>query len=943
MKKSLFYWMFLSMSAVFAAVPEFLVVSNNPSRLEKMAEQEIKIFYEKLYSKQLKTIAEKDAAGKSVIYLGNTAAARKNGFEQSKFAKEEWMLKSVDDDLIIAGGIPAGTIYGVYEWAERLGVVFAAPDETYFPSKPAFPNFNEKRKPAVAGRLIWDSIYGPMKASKVPEKSIEAYRLWILRNRINGQPSNDLKAYYCGDYYNLSTYPYHNLCWYVNPKKYFKDHPEYFMMDAFGKRQRPRSMSVNGGLCMSNPKVAEITIESLRNFIKRDRAAYPKGEHPVVYDISELDATPTTCLCPECRKISEAGGSDRDLVFFYINRVAREIRKEYPDVIIRTSTRVRKPGKIKPEKNVFVRVAHSFSSINPFYPYDPAQTVGSRNEEKQRIFDMWVKAVDSLQMWDYWNLGNNYFTPPRIETVFDAIQPDLKYFIKNKIVCIFYEASLDSASPQNFMMLNYFTAQHLMVNPDMDAEKLADDFLKAYYGPCYPVAKKYFNLIRKGVKESKQTSATSMSVGHWKYVTPEFLVNMYQDLHKAERALPANDRFAKRIRHEIITPIWYALANWHNYGKEFKKINITHEQLVKECRTLINEYMCRYGATDLKKILPKYQKRFERAVRIFPRPAKFKNVPEADFRMITGHSFRGVGNLHSFIVNDAESEVGRANIVRNPQIAFHGVNKRLPGKHKFYSTEFVLNGYPDSVGTILKQVAQDEKYHWYRLPGNIELRDKTTFWGHGWSFQARPNYWYTLTDGNPLDNLWSQVWMSAKFTGPAYVPGSTKPNAIYVDRVVIVRNVKDNEFKKIPAYSVKTFKEGKLPADWNGKASVVSTAKSKALKLTGNVSVRGPKFNCTKDDVIIVKTRSKGTGTVMLALYGKDGKIFRRKAVNTVDNFLQNVHVFQVSDMRGSSNVQQAAVVVSNGKGELQLEDFEVEIAEKFNCDFKNDGKEVNP
>ena len=98
----------VSCIALFAAVPEFLVVSDAPSRLEKIAESEIQLFYSQMYGKELKKINEKDATGKSVIFLGNTAAAKKIGIDQSKCGKEEWVLKTVGDDLIISGGIPAG-------------------------------------------------------------------------------------------------------------------------------------------------------------------------------------------------------------------------------------------------------------------------------------------------------------------------------------------------------------------------------------------------------------------------------------------------------------------------------------------------------------------------------------------------------------------------------------------------------------------------------------------------------------------------------------------------------------------------------------------------------------------------------------------------------------------------------------------------------------------
>ena len=117
-----------------AAVPEYLVVGGELSKLEKIAVEELQLFYRKIYKRELKTIPASQTAGKSVIYLGNTPFAGKNGIDCQKAADEEWILKTVGDDLIVAGGRPAGTLYGVYELLERLGVVFAAPDETFIPA-----------------------------------------------------------------------------------------------------------------------------------------------------------------------------------------------------------------------------------------------------------------------------------------------------------------------------------------------------------------------------------------------------------------------------------------------------------------------------------------------------------------------------------------------------------------------------------------------------------------------------------------------------------------------------------------------------------------------------------------------------------------------------------------------------------------------------------------
>ena len=163
MKKILCLAGMLLTAAVSAVVPEYLVVGENPIRLEKMAEKELCSFYREIYGKDLKKISENEAAGKSVIYLGDTAFARKNGFKAGSepAVQEQWVLKTVDDDLIIAGGRPAGTLYGVYSLLESLGTYFLAPDETVIPkNQPDFPVFDEKKSPAFVGRVIFDGIPG---------------------------------------------------------------------------------------------------------------------------------------------------------------------------------------------------------------------------------------------------------------------------------------------------------------------------------------------------------------------------------------------------------------------------------------------------------------------------------------------------------------------------------------------------------------------------------------------------------------------------------------------------------------------------------------------------------------------------------------------------------------------------------------------------------------
>ena len=157
-----------------------------------------------------------------------------------------------------------------------------------------------------------------------------------------------------------------------------------------------------------------------------------------------------------------------------------------------------------------IQLADAFSFSNPFHPLE-----SSANKEQYKYFQDWIDSGANIMIWDYWNLRGIYFDPPRIETVFNSIKPDLNFFHKNKMRSIFIQTEIDEIRPQNFMMLNFFVGSRLMVNRKADVEEAANTFIRNYYGPAHNVMAKYFKLIREGVAKDFQP-ANSATVGHWK-------------------------------------------------------------------------------------------------------------------------------------------------------------------------------------------------------------------------------------------------------------------------------------------------------------------------------------------------------------------------------------------------------------------------------------------
>ena len=765
-----------------------IALPDKPAGFDRDAADDLSSYLGKMTGAKFAVVPEsKIPAGKNVIYVGQTDFARKQNVRFDQLSAEEWVIKTAGKNLILSGGKPIGSFYAVWTLLNKFGCYCLTWDQDAIPNCKSLKREikPEQKKPAFNGRFIYNR-YPPIlgKHTKASDEVIQAYAKWKLRSGQNGK-HNPLDSQWVYSAHYISRHPNnHSLSLYVDPKL-FKEHPEYFSMNEAGKRFPPRSFTHGGGLCMSNPKVAEVTLESLRRIIREDRERLPREKWPTIYDISELDAISYICKCPNCLAIIKEEGAQSGLLLRYVNAVAREIRKEYPDVIIRTAcygfSTGTPPKKVRPESNVLVRLHDKYSISDPFQPLSHPL-----NADRLPYFEEWRKISQKIMVGDYWNLNCK---EPHPDTVFDAMVSDLRYFRKLKATDIFIEAERNPHTPQSFIDLCYFSASQLMMDTEQDAEKLADVYIRYYFGPAAVPMRKLFDEIRNGMKQQK-TRQTSREITHWTYLTPEFMVRNYIDLKKLAGSLPKDSVYRKRVNAERLPFIWYTLVRRESYRKAFRERGINVDDLVPEWRALVDEYVRRYPCQR-----PYEQSGFEAAFAQIepgvPRPAKFKSIPAENFRLVAWPHFRGNSTYCAAVVDDPDSVAGKALKSAYPDPVFHGVDKRLPGR-SIKTTQFTWKNQKQSgaVNLLLKKVPQDEKYHWYRFPGKLELKDNpSAFSGHGDGLYAYTGHLYDFVGGEAA-NTWT-AWFSAKFTGPAYVKGSKKENAIYIDMLVLTRD----EFK----------------------------------------------------------------------------------------------------------------------------------------------------
>ena len=787
-KLSLLLIFIFAFSTVFA---DIIVVGQNSNAFSKRAEKDLVFFLSQISGRKWTTASEKDLknSAKQIIYLGDTAFARSKNIRTSDFADEEWMIRSYPDGTVITGGQPIGTFYGACDFLNKIGVRFITPDETFVPEIKNFklPDLNIRKKPSFESRLIYDSMPFALYSNKLPKSEEEKYFIHRLRTGSNGSQFHRLPAPYVGEYMRRTVGSIsHTYVYYVNPRDYFAEHPEYFSMDNKGKR-------VKSQLCFSNKKVWEVMLENLRKYIKRDRIksvhglgvnSYVLDKAPTVYMISQMDGDNILCYCPECRKISEVDG-DAGLQLRCLNYVAKEIAKEYPDIKIATlaycSTDTA-PKITKPEKNIIFQFCDLYVSSDCYRPIN-----SKYNAQQQKKLDAWLKfAPGQIAIYDYWNMGGkNYFNPPRQEVCIDGIIGDFKYYHKNNIKLFFTEGERDFTVPQPFFDMHYYVASALLMDINADTEALIDEFIEHYYGKkAAPIIKEYLQAMRQGVKAHPTKQAT-MLVNRWEFCTPEFLYNSYIKLKKAAK-LSENSRYANRIN-ELILPILWEVFFYRKDSMEFfSKNNISLSQLKKECLDSVKKYINRFGGINAEKQIADMTAKFNYMFIDIPIDDKFKNYSVNDIKVFGYPHCKEKKPDISIIVDDPDSPVGKAVKAKGGKTTMHGAKAKSDW---VWASLFAIHDGRIPRGTVayrVKKIPQDEKYHWYKMPQPLNcVKGYIPFWGLYGYLNMDLSTLYRYVDGRDDMNIWD-IYFSVKFTGPAWVKGSKKENAVYLDRIVAV-------------------------------------------------------------------------------------------------------------------------------------------------------------
>ncbi len=304
--------------------------------------------------------------------------------------------------------------------------------------------------------------------------------------------------------------------------------------------------------CLTDEGVFETVRANVRRWLDENPAAK-------IISVSQNDsyAEQLGCQCEKCRAIDEREGTPMGSLLTFVNRIADDIRDDYPDVWVDTLayryTR-KAPKTLRPADNVIIRLC----SIECCFSHPLADPDCPHNAAFVRDIEEWSALCSHLYIWDYTTDFLCYLSPfPN----FGVLRQNVKFFKDHSVIGLFEQGNYQSLSGE-FGELRAYLLSKLLWDPDMTEESyyaLMDGFLADYYGPGW-------RAIRRYIDETTALAATRhLHIYDWPNdILPaakgeaSALAAHYVSLWDEALAAASNAEEAAHVRQSRVQALYYA-------------------------------------------------------------------------------------------------------------------------------------------------------------------------------------------------------------------------------------------------------------------------------------------------------------------------------------------------------------------------------------------------
>ncbi len=461
-----------------------------------------------------------------------------------------WILGGAEPPIAAPDGTTClrdrGTLYGVYEFLENLGVRWYRP-EPWGWHVPKLGTLQlplgrvDSKPPGFLGRS--GIRLGPRWEGATPEWERQLAD-WASRQRINLRTSEDPRY---GGWVAIRLNHAHARL--ISPGKYLSKHPEYFAL-VKGERGNPGSGKLPQ-LCLGNPELQEA-------FAKEVLKAAAEKPYEVCIAVDPEDGTHADrrmCLCELCKAMDDPAKpalmSNR--VFGFTNNVARRVAQENPNIklgLYAYSMHTEPPTTVeKIEPNVLVGLANINSQWSDWSkPLRDPQATGNANF--LQLIEGWKQRLQS----PVWIREYSTYGWPGHVPMARLLQDRTRTYRELGVEGLEWPGE-QTFGPQ--LLLLYFKAR-LQWDPDLDVAKELALFYRNYYGPAEKPMAAYHEAWMQALETSRlggsgaEAGVSSGGRGMHLLCTPELIARLTPLVEEAQALTKGKAPYEQRLRGTLV-------------------------------------------------------------------------------------------------------------------------------------------------------------------------------------------------------------------------------------------------------------------------------------------------------------------------------------------------------------------------------------------------------
>ncbi|SHM27982.1 protein of unknown function [Chitinophaga jiangningensis] len=478
-----------------------IVVPARGTAVETHAANEIQHYLEKISGTSIPIVKDITPAIPTEICIGKT-----NRGSSSIADPDGLSIETKGNSILISGGNRKGTLYGVYVFLETFfNCHYLAKGVEVIPTNKvlAVPALiNVQQNPAISFR-------SPLFYFSEKDTLMRKFADW---NKIQ----------YVYEFRGSLAHTFEVL---LPPAKYFKQHPEYYaLVDGVRKPTQP---------CLSQPEVFNIMLTNL----KADMA---KNQNFKNWSISQNDNR-DYCHCNLCEPKHIRENSYMGTLLPFVNRFAAA----FPNMTISTlayNQSINPPVTLKPAKNVEI-----FFCVTEV---DRGRPINTSNDQHaaalKNTMAGWKKLAKEIFVWDY---PINYFHTLCPWPNYQTLQPNIQFFKANNVTGLFEQGVIYQKG--EFSELRVYLLSRLMWDPNLNFNKVRDEFLTGFYGPAKDDIVRYMDLLVAEYQKSgiALTPWQQPDVFRNSYLSQQNL-DKYHNIFRHAETVTANSPYYSRVVQE---------------------------------------------------------------------------------------------------------------------------------------------------------------------------------------------------------------------------------------------------------------------------------------------------------------------------------------------------------------------------------------------------------